>query len=62
MPELMPMTVVAVAAFLAAGMTMYSGFGLGTLTLPVLALFLPVAMAGVKFSLPSVRAAILGLI
>ena len=36
---------VAVSAFLAAGLTMYSGFGLGTLMLPVFALFLPVEMA-----------------
>jgi uncharacterized membrane protein YfcA len=43
--------VVAVAAFLAAGLTMYSGFGLGTLMLPVFALFLPVEMAVVATAL-----------
>lgn len=36
---------VALAAFLAAGLTMYSGFGLGTLMLPVFALFFPAEMA-----------------
>ena len=36
---------VALAAFIAAGLTMYSGFGLGTLLLPVFALFFPAEMA-----------------
>ena len=36
---------VILAAFLAAGLTMYSGFGLGTLLLPVFALFFPAEMA-----------------
>jgi uncharacterized protein len=36
---------VAVAALLAAGLTLYSGFGLGTLLLPVFALFFPPAVA-----------------
>lgn len=36
---------VSLAAFLAAGLTMYSGFGLGTLLLPVFALFFPAEMA-----------------
>jgi uncharacterized membrane protein YfcA len=36
---------VALVAFLAAGLTMYSGFGLGTLLLPVFALFFPAEMA-----------------
>jgi len=43
--------VVAACAFLAAGLTMYSGFGLGTLMLPVFALFLPVEMAVVATAL-----------
>ncbi|MEE4216931.1 MAG: TSUP family transporter [Xanthomonadales bacterium] len=43
--------VVALAAFLAACLTMYSGFGLGTLMLPVFALFLPVEMAVVATAL-----------
>ena len=43
--------IVAVAAFLAAGLTMYSGFGLGTLMLPVFALFLPIEMAVVATAL-----------
>ena len=43
--------VVAVSAFLAAGLTMYSGFGLGTLMLPVFALFLPIEMAVVATAL-----------
>lgn len=36
---------VSLAAFFAAGLTLYSGFGLGTLMLPVFALFFPVEMA-----------------
>jgi len=36
---------VSLAAFFAAGLTMYSGFGLGTLLLPVFALFFPAEMA-----------------
>lgn len=43
--------VVALSAFIAAGLTMYSGFGLGTLMLPVYALFLPVEMAVVATAL-----------
>jgi hypothetical protein len=43
--------IVAVSAFLAAGLTMYSGFGLGTLMLPVFALFLPIEMAVVATAL-----------
>lgn len=42
---------VALAAFVAAGLTMYSGFGLGTLMLPVFALFVPVEMAVVATAL-----------
>ena len=51
MPDLMQAVAVALAAFLAAGLTMYSGFGLGTLMLPVFALFLPVEMAVVATAL-----------
>lgn len=36
---------VALAAAFAAGLTLYSGFGLGTLLLPVFALFFPVEVA-----------------
>ncbi len=36
---------VIIAAALASGLTMFSGFGLGTLLLPVFALFLPVDIA-----------------
>ncbi|MCW8926339.1 MAG: TSUP family transporter [Xanthomonadales bacterium] len=36
---------VVLAAFFAAGLTLYSGFGLGTLLLPVFALFFPAEMA-----------------
>ena len=36
---------VALAAFFAAGLTLYSGFGLGTLLLPVFALFFPAKVA-----------------
>jgi len=37
--------VVAFTAFFVAGLTLYSGFGLGTLLLPVFALFFPAEMA-----------------
>lgn len=37
--------VVGLTAFLASGLTLYSGFGLGTLLLPVFALFFPVELA-----------------
>jgi len=50
-PEALHLVVVAVAAFLAAGLTMYSGFGLGTLLLPVFALFVPVELAVVATAL-----------
>lgn len=36
---------VALCAFLASGLTLYSGFGLGTLLLPVFAFFFPVEVA-----------------
>ena len=36
---------VSLAALIAAGLTLYSGFGLGTLLLPVFALFFPAEMA-----------------
>ena len=37
--------VIALAAVLAAGLTFFSGFGLGTLLLPAFALFVPVEQA-----------------
>lgn len=37
--------VVSLAALFAAGLTLYSGFGLGTLLLPVFALFFPAEVA-----------------
>ncbi len=43
--------VIALTAFITAGMTLYSGFGLGTLLLPVFALFFPVEMAVVATAL-----------
>jgi hypothetical protein len=43
--------IVGFCAFLAAGLTMYSGFGLGTLMLPVFALFFPVEVAVVATAL-----------
>ncbi len=42
---------VALAAFFSAGLTMYSGFGLGTLMLPVFSLFFPVEVAVVATAL-----------
>ena len=37
--------IIAVAALLSAGMTLYSGFGLGTILMPVFALFFPIEVA-----------------
>jgi uncharacterized protein len=37
--------VISIAALLVSGLTMFSGFGLGTLLMPVFALFFPVEMA-----------------
>ncbi len=37
--------IIAVAAVLGSGLTMYSGFGLGTLLLPVFAIFVPMDLA-----------------
>jgi len=42
---------VALAALFAAGLTLYSGFGLGTLLLPVFALFFPAEVAVVATAL-----------
>ena len=36
---------ISLAAFLASGLTLFSGFGLGTLLLPVMALFFPIDLA-----------------
>ncbi len=49
--DLLQYVVVGGAAFVAAGLTMYSGFGLGTLMLPIFALFFPVEMAVVATAL-----------
>lgn len=39
------LAIVALASVVTAGLTLYSGFGLGTLLMPVFALFFPVEMA-----------------
>jgi uncharacterized membrane protein YfcA len=49
--DLLQFLVVGVTAFVAAGLTMYSGFGLGTLMLPAFALLFPVEMAVVATAL-----------
>ena len=41
----MELFVVCVAALLASGLTLFSGFGLGTLLMPVVALFFPLELA-----------------
>lgn len=41
----MPYLIICLAAFLASGLTLFSGFGLGTLLLPVMVLFFPVDLA-----------------
>lgn len=42
---IMEYVIIALSAFLVSGLTLFSGFGLGTLLLPVFALFLPVEVA-----------------
>jgi uncharacterized membrane protein YfcA len=44
MPPL-DLVMICLAAFVAGGLTLYSGFGLGTLLMPVMALFMPVEKA-----------------
>jgi uncharacterized membrane protein YfcA len=41
----MDVLLVCLIAFLAAGLTLFSGFGLGTLVMPVFAFFFPVELA-----------------
>jgi uncharacterized membrane protein YfcA len=41
----MEILVISVAALIASGLTLFSGFGLGTLLMPVVAIFFPVEMA-----------------
>ena len=41
----MEYTLVAIVALVAAGLTLFSGFGLGTLLLPAFALFFPIEIA-----------------
>jgi uncharacterized protein len=41
----MEILIIALTAFLAASLTLFSGFGLGTLLMPVVALFFPVEVA-----------------
>jgi uncharacterized membrane protein YfcA len=41
----MEIIIVATAAFFAAGLTLFSGFGLGTLLMPVIAMFVPADVA-----------------
>ncbi|MFN4079556.1 MAG: sulfite exporter TauE/SafE family protein [Saprospiraceae bacterium] len=43
--ELLPVALVSLTAFAAAVLTFFSGFGLGTLLMPVMALFFPVETA-----------------
>lgn len=41
----MELIVIGIAALLASGLTLYSGFGLGTILLPVFAIFFPTSLA-----------------
>ena len=41
----MTLIIISLSAFLASLLTLYSGFGLGTLLMPVIAIFFPVAVA-----------------
>lgn len=49
----MDLLIIALAAFLVSGLTLYSGFGLGTLLLPVFTFFLPVEGYGGGYRLGS---------
>lgn len=42
---LLDLSMICLTAFVAGGLTLYSGFGLGTLLMPVMALFMPVQKA-----------------
>ena len=42
---MIPYLVVCTAAFLTAGLTLFSGFGLGTILMPVFAIFFPIEVA-----------------
>ncbi|MEW6386875.1 MAG: sulfite exporter TauE/SafE family protein [Thermodesulfobacteriota bacterium] len=44
-PALLPYFIISLAALTTAGLTLFSGFGLGTLFLPVFALFFPLELA-----------------
>ena len=41
----MDIIIISIAALFASGLTMFSGFGLGTLLMPVVAIFFPVEIA-----------------
>ncbi|QHL87088.1 TSUP family transporter [Nibribacter ruber] len=45
MPDFLDYLLICAVAFLASGMTFFSGFGLGTLMVPVFALFFPIEIA-----------------
>jgi uncharacterized membrane protein YfcA len=45
MPEYVDYLLICLTAFLASGLTFFSGFGLGTLLVPVFALFFPIEIA-----------------
>ncbi len=45
MESLMPIVVISLVACLASGLTLFSGFGLGTLLMPAFALFFPAELA-----------------
>lgn len=45
MTDLLPIALVSLTAFAAAVLTFFSGFGLGTLLMPVMALFFPIETA-----------------
>ena len=45
MTSLMDYIIIALASFFASGLTLFSGFGLGTMVLPVFALFFPIHVA-----------------
>ena len=41
----MELAIICLATFIASGLTLFSGFGLGTLLMPVVAVFFPLEVA-----------------
>lgn len=46
----MELFLIGIAALLTSGLTLFSGFGLGTILMPVFALLVPVPLRGQRYS------------